>query len=472
MRAAALPRVPKGSGRRPRAILLCFTLLTFCLITTTRTQFHPDCCTQAALRNRRCCPVSTDGSVCGNLTGRGSCQRHQLRDPKITDTRCNWPYQVYNEICSCKGNYNGADCGDCKPYYHGPTCSEYIPCVRKALHELTAAEKKQFINTLYLAKTTPSTRCVVQTGGELGHVDTYTFQPTSEYDCLVAFHANSAMYISIGGQRIDKDLLHYGPAFCTGHRYLLIQFEHMLQKLSGNKSFCLPYWDWTKDGDTCGVFTDDLMGRVGPNGTILAPSCFADWKIACGNSNDYSFCQQDDDASQRAPLRRDPAATNQWPTAAEVKDTLKWPVYDRHPFNEMSPECFRSTLEGFMDAATGRDHGAYMHRKVHKAIGGAMNQVTLASNDPIFYCHHAQLDRIYAMWQRIHCKTPADYPENNYPCQGPNDVVYPSMPPVVQKIFMNLPEYFGYSYSDQNHWPASKCRNSSRVPECGRAVYH
>ncbi|XP_078515287.1 tyrosinase-like [Lissotriton helveticus] len=259
-------------------MMLSLIPLALCLITTAKGQFHPDCTTKDAIWNRRCCPVF-EGSECGRNSGRGSCQRYQLRDPNITDTRCNWPHQQYDEICSCNGNYDGPDCGDCKPYYHGPTCSEYIPCVRKELRELTAAEKKQFINTLCLAKTTTSTRCVAQTGGTLGDVRTYTFQPVSDYDCVVALHAISSMFVNIGGNWTVRGLIHHGPAFLPGHRHLLFNFERMLQKLSGNNSFCLPYWDWTKDSDTGAVCTDDLFGRIGSDGTIQAPSCFADWKV-------------------------------------------------------------------------------------------------------------------------------------------------------------------------------------------------
>ncbi|XP_069059165.1 tyrosinase-like [Pleurodeles waltl] len=259
-------------------MMLSLVVLALSLITAAKSQFHPDCSTEAALSNRRCCPVF-EGSECGSASGRGSCVQTQLQDPYITDTRCNWPYQQYDHICKCSGNYDGADCGKCKPFYHGADCSEFVPCVRKELRELTAAERKQFTDTLCLAKSTTSTSCVAQTGGDLGDVSTYTFEPTSEYDCIVAVHGSSAMLVKDGDNWTFHDLMHYGPAFGPSHRCLLMRLERLLQQLSGNKSMCLPYWDWTKDGTACSVCTDDLLGKVGSDGRIVGQSCFANWKV-------------------------------------------------------------------------------------------------------------------------------------------------------------------------------------------------
>lgn len=100
-----------------------------------------------------------------------------------------------------------------------------------------------------------------------------------------------------------------------------------------------------------------------------------------------------------------------------------------------------------------------MHNSVHIATGGDMGYLSRASNDPMFYCHHAQVDRICAMWQWKNCISPNDYPTDGVPpCQGPNDAVYPAMPRRTMRECMRMPAQLGYSYSDFNRWPAPKCR--------------
>jgi tyrosinase len=40
------------------------------------------------------------------------------------------------------------------------------------------------------------------------------------------------------------------------------------------------------------------------------------------------------------------------------------------------------------------------HNSVHNAIGGSMAMVPLASRDPVFFLHHANVDRLWSAWNR------------------------------------------------------------------------
>jgi tyrosinase len=54
-----------------------------------------------------------------------------------------------------------------------------------------------------------------------------------------------------------------------------------------------------------------------------------------------------------------------------------------------------------------------VHDWVHSAVGG--NMVTSRSPaDPLFWLHHANIDRIWARWQ--------DKPQNERPANGPEDL--------------------------------------------------
>ena len=41
------------------------------------------------------------------------------------------------------------------------------------------------------------------------------------------------------------------------------------------------------------------------------------------------------------------------------------------------------------------------HNEVHRMIGGHMRTKNNASNDPIFFCHHANVDKIWNDWQNL-----------------------------------------------------------------------
>ena len=43
-----------------------------------------------------------------------------------------------------------------------------------------------------------------------------------------------------------------------------------------------------------------------------------------------------------------------------------------------------------------------LHNTIHNAVGGHMSNVPVASFDPIFWSHHATIDRIWYLWQLEH----------------------------------------------------------------------
>ena len=65
-----------------------------------------------------------------------------------------------------------------------------------------------------------------------------------------------------------------------------------------------------------------------------------------------------------------------------------------------------------------------MHNGLHGYIGGHMGDPAISSFDPVFYLHHCNIDRLWAMWQ-------LDGHANVYPAagavpqHGPADPMYP-----------------------------------------------
>ncbi|MET9887762.1 tyrosinase family protein [Streptomyces sp. NPDC006430] len=233
--------------------------------------------------------------------------------------------------------------------------------VRKNQAALTPEEKRAFTNALLELKR------------------------NGTYDRYVNAHNAFLMGDSDFGDRVG----HRAPSFLPWHRRFLLDFEAALQKVDPKVS--LPYWDWTTDRTSrSSLWAADFLGGTGRarDGQVLdGPFAYATgkWAITVG-------------VDRRPYLRRALGAGSaaELPTKAEVDAVLAMPVYDTAPWNSSS-NGFRNNLEGW--------RGANLHNRVHVWIGGHM--ATAASpNDPVFWMHHAFVDKLWAEWQARHPQSP------------------------------------------------------------------
>ena len=129
-----------------------------------------------------------------------------------------------------------------------------------------------------------------------------------------------------------------GTNFLAWHRHFLLRFEQALQSVDSDVH--LPYWDWIGDPE----LPAPLVGR----------SLERRWSVT--RQWDPSYL----------PIAGDVAA------AAERK--------------RFRP--FQRVLE-------------QIHNNVHLAVGGTMAGESSPA-DPLFFLHHANIDRLWAEWQRAH----------------------------------------------------------------------
>jgi len=101
------------------------------------------------------------------------------------------------------------------------------------------------------------------------------------------------------------------------------------------------------------------------------------------------------------------------PTVVDVQNTLSVDIYDSASWDMNVPnaQSFRNTLEGFVVGNS--EHPQSMHNIVHdwvagifvydgKIMQGTMEPLDASPNDPVFFLHHANVDRIWATWQIEH----------------------------------------------------------------------
>ena len=176
---------------------------------------------------------------------------------------------------------------------------------------------------------------------------------------------------------------HGGNSFIPWHRELCNRFEKLLQQV--DPDVALHYWDWTEDpraasdgsGGTVDICTNDLMGTA--NGLVagtLAPLHNGD---VLAGSRDATGDPAD---PPRAITRNCPAGA-----AGISPDTTIIHSADAPPQTQQWT-TFRTTLESAHDSA-------------HLFFGFCTNiwHLHSAFEDPFVFLLHANVDRLFAMWQ-------------------------------------------------------------------------
>lgn len=206
----------------------------------------------------------------------------------------------------------------------------------------------------------------------------------SLYDVFVFWHHQSMMLMTPPDQ-VDRNAAHSGPAFLPWHRYFLITLEGFLQQAVNDTNFRIPYWDWNADAElpipsTSPVWDNGNLGQfVGPG-----------WRVRLVMNPTTGNLQTVD-----RQLQRNLGASGALPTRAQVRTVVREQVvYDQTPFNSSSPGGSRNHLEGWIGQAS-------IHNNVHVWVAGDM-QWSSSPNDPIFFLHHCNVDRIWAAWQEQH----------------------------------------------------------------------
>jgi tyrosinase len=236
---------------------------------------------------------------------------------------------------------------------------------------------------------------------------------------------------------MDPDPGHGGPAFFAWHREYLRRFESDLKSI--DPAVTLPYWNWTRDNSaTSSIWAAGFMGGNGSCSTrevTTGPFAY--------HTGEWTLTVNDVTNQPRYLRRAFGLAAAALPTRAQVSGALATVPYDVAPWNFSSSvgTSFRSRVE------------KALHNRVHNWVGGTM--LTAASpNDPVFWLHHCNLDRLWARWQKRN-PNEAYVPSSGGP-QGHNleDSMWPwsteASPPTPASVLDH--RSLGYCYDDESFW--------------------
>jgi tyrosinase len=167
--------------------------------------------------------------------------------------------------------------------------------------------------------------------------------------------------------------------FLPWHRWFIYKFEDALREVSGNPCLTIPYWDWEDssvfDDDTFSWFEDSYEG-----------SDLCKWQTLTG-------C-----------LRRDmDQSISMWRSGQILAMIMNYDQYgDEFSRDPQRNNGLRAALEGGP------------HTAPHAFLGGPMLE-TISASDPLFFVHHANVDRIWSLWQDYHDHDQVDISQYNTP---------------------------------------------------------
>ncbi len=270
--------------------------------------------------------------------------------------------------------------------------------VRRNVVSMSAAERDELVQSILYLKSIQS-----------------PFEPSlSYYDQFVHFHQ---LGVNRGRLKLGYSIAHQCPAFLPWHRKLVLLFENAV-RAHVNPDFALPYWDWTEDSSLDTVFSDDFMGPyIGDENDSYALTTGPFRKGQFSVNLTASSIGSDDEESQ-CPfpfITRGPKFVD-LPTATEVDALLQVMQYDSSPYDLSADTStsFRNYLLGISPFQ--------LHSVPHVWLGGSwdatiwtglfeestttfvgtMSALDCSPNDPCFWLHHCNTDRIWAMWETLY----------------------------------------------------------------------
>lgn len=343
-----------------------------------------------------------------------------------------------------------------------------LPSIRKNAKYLSYKEKKTLVDAILALKSTPS--------------DPNDPDSMSIYDMHVMMHLESHKCMYMWNQ---SNIVHNGPQFLTWHRGMLMKFESDLRRVSGNPNITLPYWDWTDNESFEATFAPDLMGGDGVESQNYA---VVDGPFAKGNFTlNVVYTQhgqlQENYLQRRMGLNTTDGETEEipYPTEEQVTAVIQIPNYDTADYDANSNNSFRNALEGFQGTVevycdeNGYDYYSFgdadftittpitLHNLIHYWVSGSWTTSAgsyagsirphTSPNDPVFWLHHANVDRIYEEWIETHPNVsyPIQTGDGNNAPEGYNgsDPMFPGGPVGATANQMNQPSLnLGYIYDE------------------------
>ena len=233
--------------------------------------------------------------------------------------------------------------------------------------------------------------------------------------------------------------------FLVWHRGYLGYFEQICREVAGEPDFALPYWDWTQEPKVPDAFWDDVLNPDAPEYISSAADFDAKMRpVAEAMWNDFTPEQLQVQMTRGAAIHPSIQYSDfnefwasvqihftgalQGRNGSKTKPNLDFSatnaVANSKIIDALAPDFLtRGRFDpGFESGITDNHHqGAQQstieqepHNLVHNSVGGLMS-LWLSPVDPIFFMHHANIDRLWDVWARKQANSTPPLPDGPEP---------------------------------------------------------
>ncbi|KAI0201444.1 Di-copper centre-containing protein [Astrocystis sublimbata] len=266
------------------------------------------------------------------------------------------------------------------------TCTKENMLVRREWGDLSADDRKAYIKAVLCITSSPSKLDPAQVPGA-----------KTRYDDFVAVHINQTMFI------------HSTASFLSWHRYYTWAYEQVLRNECGYTG-AQPYWDWGRwaaDPEKSPIFdgSDTSMsgnGEKTTHQTFMVPNGNGGGCITSGPFKNMTVnLGPVSPAISPAPPtnpRRDGLGYNPRCLRRDVNNYLSSRYTRTQDIvnlinNSKTIAAFQNTMQ-----AAGGTLG--VHAAGHYTTAGdPAGDFYVSPGDPVFYLHHAMIDRTWTIWQ-------------------------------------------------------------------------
>ncbi|KAI1777107.1 Di-copper centre-containing protein [Hypoxylon cercidicola] len=216
-----------------------------------------------------------------------------------------------------------------------------------------------------------------------------------------------------------------GGGFCPHGQVLGTEIQRIASEYSGEnassyreaaQTFRLPYWDWATNAILPPACTPESITVDGPRGPLRLRNPLYSYRWPTQPLNQTQF-----PGSQDWPPETTRASNNTHPdfspdavnaNLAQMADLLKDLVVSQETACGGEDETPRSFYRTFTRATTWDQMSTTAnpagvsfeasHNIIHNAVGGTFASLDLTAYDSLFMLHHANVDRLAALWVAAH----------------------------------------------------------------------
>jgi tyrosinase len=171
---------------------------------------------------------------------------------------------------------------------------------------------------------------------------------------------------------------HHEELFLPWHRGYLYHFELALQDIDAEVT--LPWWNWM---DEAGLPVPYEDAPAGGEANVLAGAPIEPWGVKPQEGWPAHTSRDPGEAPEPGVPAPWPPPLRTTTIAGKQVNLYDW-MMQPPTYREFMQRCWR------------------LHDNIHVWVGGTMDDERFAAYDPIFWAHHAMVDRLWRIWQHNH----------------------------------------------------------------------